>query len=141
MSTSPVMGFPASSLHDLARQRATVVTEDEAVRKLARSLVRRVMELNDGGSVQRKPLLDVTEHGVRCLLVPVAPEPHDLLSPREHEVARMVGRGYTNKQIAGVLEISLNTVSAHMRRIFTKLGVGSRAAMVAALTGENLAAG
>lgn len=140
MSTSPVMGFPASSIHDLARQKAVVVTEDEAVRSLARSLVRRVMELNDGAAVQRKPLLDVTEHGVRCLLVPVAPEPHDLLSPREHEVARMVGRGYTNKQIAGVLEISLNTVSAHMRRIFTKLGVGSRAAMVAALTGENLAA-
>ncbi|GAB3729414.1 hypothetical protein GCM10027598_50780 [Amycolatopsis oliviviridis] len=98
------------------------------------------MELSDGAAVQRKSLLDVTEHGVRCLLVPVTPEPHDLLSPREHEVARMVGRGYTNKQIAGVLEISLNTVSAHMRRIFTKLGVGSRAAMVAALNGENLAA-
>ncbi|WP_244162537.1 hypothetical protein [Amycolatopsis regifaucium] len=29
------------------------------------------------------------------------------------------------------------SVSAHMRRIFTKLGVGSRAAMVAALTNEN----
>nr|WP_246481185.1 helix-turn-helix transcriptional regulator [Amycolatopsis umgeniensis] len=107
---------------------------------MARSLVRLVLELNDGAAVQRKPLLDVTEYGVRCLLVPVTPEPHDLLSPREHEVARMVGRGYTNKQIAGVLEISLNTVSAHMRRIFTKLGVGSRAAMVAALTGESLAA-
>ncbi|ANN19269.1 helix-turn-helix transcriptional regulator [Amycolatopsis orientalis] len=140
MSTSPAVGFPAAPIHDIARQRTKVVSEDETVRSLARSLVRRVTELSDGDTALRRPLLDLTEQGVRCLLVPVTPEAHDLLSPREHEVARMVGRGYTNKQIAGVLEISLNTVSAHMRRIFTKLGVGSRAAMVAALTKENLAA-
>jgi DNA-binding CsgD family transcriptional regulator len=113
------------------------VSDDETVRSLARALIRRVAELADPDAAGRRPLLDVTELGVRCLLVPVVPSAHDLLSPREHEIARMVGQGYTNRAIARVLDISLYTVSAHMRRIFTKLGVGTRAAMVAALSGQD----
>lgn len=140
MSNSPATAFPAPSIRDLAWQRSKAVSEDETVRRLARSLIRRVTELIDGDAAGRNPLLDVTELGVRCLLVPVTPQAHDLLSPREHEIARMVGKGYTNKQIAGVLDISLYTVSAHMRRIFSKLGVGSRAAMVAALSEDSPAA-
>jgi len=53
------------------------------------------------------------------------------LSPREHEIIRMVSLGYPNKTIAAVLEISSWTVNTYMRRIFAKLNVGSRAAMVA----------
>ncbi|SDX84466.1 regulatory protein, luxR family [Saccharopolyspora shandongensis] len=107
---------------------------DELVQHLVQALVRRVGELAGPHRVARKPLLDMTELGMRCLLVPVAPKVDEVLSPREREIARMVGLGYTNRSIAGVLEISLYTVSAHMRRIFTKLDVGSRAAMVAALS-------
>jgi len=77
------------------------------------------------------PLLDVTVDGVRCLLCPVHPSPADALSPREREIADMVARGYTNKMIAHVLDISGWTVSTHLRRIFAKLGVSTRAAMVA----------
>ncbi len=43
----------------------------------------------------------------------------------------MVAQGYPNKTIAAVLEISSFTVSSYLRRIFAKLGVNSRAAMVA----------
>ena len=45
----------------------------------------------------------------------------------------MVAEGHPNKVIAGVLNISGWTVCTHLRRIFAKLGVGSRAAMVAKL--------
>jgi DNA-binding CsgD family transcriptional regulator len=55
------------------------------------------------------------------------------LSPREHEIVRMVAKGHPNKVIADVLNISSWTVCTHLRRIFAKLGVGSRAAMVAQL--------
>jgi DNA-binding CsgD family transcriptional regulator len=55
------------------------------------------------------------------------------LSPREQEIVRMVAKGHPNKIIADVLNISSWTVCTHLRRIFAKLGVGSRAAMVAQL--------
>lgn len=55
------------------------------------------------------------------------------LSPREQEIVRMVARGLPNKAIAAVLEISSWTVGTHLRRVFAKLGVTCRAAMVAKL--------
>ena len=55
------------------------------------------------------------------------------LSPREQEIVRMVAQGQCNKIIADVLNISSWTVCTHLRRIFAKLGVNSRAAMVARL--------
>jgi DNA-binding CsgD family transcriptional regulator len=55
------------------------------------------------------------------------------LSPREREIVRMVAQGHQNKIIAVVLNISAWTVCTHLRRIFAKLGVTSRAAMVARL--------
>jgi DNA-binding CsgD family transcriptional regulator len=77
-------------------------------------------------------ILDVEVDGVRCLLLRImeAPAP---LSPRELEIARMVAKGYPNKTIASVLDISSWTVASHLRRVFSKLGVSSRAAMVARL--------
>ena len=78
-------------------------------------------------------ILDLEVDGVRCVLVrrPREDRVEVVLSPREREIARMVAKGYPNKVIAKVLEISSWTVSTHLRRIFAKLGVSSRAAMVA----------
>jgi DNA-binding CsgD family transcriptional regulator len=86
-------------------------------------------------------ILDVNVDGIRCLLVRLAAKadrPSFVLSPREREIARMVARGYPNKTIAGVLEISSWTVGTYLRRTFAKLGVGSRAAMVARLMQEGV---
>jgi DNA-binding NarL/FixJ family response regulator len=43
----------------------------------------------------------------------------------------MIARDHSNRTIAAVLGISPWTVSAHVRRIYAELNVGSRAAMVA----------
>ena len=61
--------------------------------------------------------------------------PRHALSPREVQIARLVADGATNRAIASSLDISLWTVSTHMRRIFAKLDVGSRAEMVAQFFG------
>jgi DNA-binding CsgD family transcriptional regulator len=53
-----------------------------------------------------------------------------LLSGREMQIATLVAQGCANKQIAQRLRISEWTVSTYLRRIFAKLGVDSRAAMV-----------
>jgi two-component system, NarL family, nitrate/nitrite response regulator NarL len=60
------------------------------------------------------------------------------LSPREQEIVRLVAKGLSNKAIATVLEISFWTVATHLRRIFTKLGVGSRAEMITKALQEGL---
>ena len=60
-----------------------------------------------------------------------AMDPRRMLSPREREIAGMIAKGYPNKTIATLLEISPWTVGTHLRRIFAKLNVASRAAMVA----------
>jgi len=81
-------------------------------------------------------VLDVEVEGFRCILLRLQPLGHaddPMLSPREHEIARMVAKGYANKTIATVLDISSWTVGTYLRRIFAKLGVSSRAAMVARL--------
>lgn len=52
------------------------------------------------------------------------------LTERELQIATLTALGKSNKQIANHLHISEWTVSAHLRRIFIKLNVDSRAAMV-----------
>jgi DNA-binding CsgD family transcriptional regulator len=54
----------------------------------------------------------------------------EFLTPRELQIVALVADGKVNKQIADVLRISEWTVSTHLRRIFAKLGVDTRAAMV-----------
>ena len=52
------------------------------------------------------------------------------LTPRETQIARLVAQGLGNKEVAAALSISEWTVSTHLRRIFVKVGVDTRAAMV-----------
>jgi DNA-binding CsgD family transcriptional regulator len=76
------------------------------------------------------------EHdNVRCVLVVSPQMPRHTLSPRELQIVRLVSDGATNRAVASALDISLWTVSTHMRRIFAKLGVSSRAEMVAQFFG------
>ena len=53
-----------------------------------------------------------------------------LLTRRELQIVMLVAEGLVNKQIADQLKISEWTVATHLRRIFNKLQVTSRAAMV-----------
>jgi DNA-binding NarL/FixJ family response regulator len=48
------------------------------------------------------------------------------LSVREEQVLVMVSEGYSNKIIASKLELSIDTVCSHLKRVFTKLHVSSR---------------
>lgn len=82
-------------------------------------------------------LLDVTIRNVRCLLVEQEPPFQVALSPRERQIALMVAHGRTNQAIATSLDISVWTVSTHLRRIFAKLAVANRAEMVARLFADH----
>jgi DNA-binding CsgD family transcriptional regulator len=110
---------------------------DSDVDSIVRHLISILESAPDARATADEVLLDVEVGDVRCLIVrQTGPHPMSLLSPREREIARMVARGYPNKTIASVLDISSWTVSSHLRRIFTKLQVSSRAAMATRLSLE-----
>ena len=60
------------------------------------------------------------------------PQPETPLSPREHEVLRLVAAGRNNREAAAELFISEATVKTHLLHVYAKLGVNDRAAAVAA---------
>ncbi|MGB6310417.1 MAG: helix-turn-helix transcriptional regulator [Steroidobacteraceae bacterium] len=104
-------------------------------------LVRSVVAIACSGIDPAVPSNEISEHvvfdldvdGDRYILIKTVPAERGALSlsPREWEIVRMVALGHQNKVIAGVLNISSWTVCTHVRRVFAKLGVSSRAAMVA----------
>ena len=72
---------------------------------------------------QEPPTLVVTEQQPS----PLADEPTERLTAREQELALLLTRGLTNRQIARELSISEHTVANHVRKILKKLGLRSRA--------------
>jgi DNA-binding NarL/FixJ family response regulator len=56
--------------------------------------------------------------------------PAPLLSERESEVVRLVARGYSNKEIATKLDVSVKTVETYRYRAVEKLGLRNRADLV-----------
>ena len=56
------------------------------------------------------------------------------LTPRELEVARLVGRGLTNQQVATLLGISSHTVNYHLRGVFRKLSISTRVALASLMS-------
>ncbi len=55
------------------------------------------------------------------------------LTPRQHEVARLVAEGCSNREVAARLHISEHTVEHHLTELFTRLQVRSRAQLTAVM--------
>jgi non-specific serine/threonine protein kinase len=62
---------------------------------------------------------------------PGRPAGFSYLTPREFEVAALIGSGLTSKEIAARLTISKRTADAHAEHIRRKLGLHSRAQIAA----------
>ncbi len=53
-------------------------------------------------------------------------EVHETLTGREEEVLKLIVQGYTNRQVADELSISVRTVEGHRANLTEKLGIRSR---------------
>ncbi len=69
-----------------------------------------------------------------CVLSPreqQEPETWQLMTSREREVLKLLADGYTTASMAGELSLSESTVRTHVENMRTKLGMPTRAALVA----------
>ena len=71
----------------------------------------------------RRARLDLADHGAE---EPLDEENTLGLTPREREVLQLLARGYTNREIAAELIISVKTASVHVSHILGKLDAGAR---------------
>ena len=55
---------------------------------------------------------------------------HDDLTNRERDVLRLLALGYTNREIASELHLSVRTVEFHRANMRRKLGLGARRELV-----------
>jgi DNA-binding CsgD family transcriptional regulator len=108
--------------------------DDRAVAELKRAA--EVAEDLGAGTVE-----ELAEHALRSLGVrtwrrAAAGAP---LTEREQEVARLVAKGATNREIAQLLFLSPKTVERHVSNVFKKVGVRNRAELASRLSGREAA--
>jgi len=110
-----ISGFVSkeSSVDDLIRVlEGAVRGELECPADIAGALLRRVSEL----ATQKR-----------------AKQTNPDLTPREWEVAHLIGDGFTNKEIASSLDIRVPTAKAHVHQVLAKLGARRRWEVVSRL--------
>jgi DNA-binding NarL/FixJ family response regulator len=118
-----------------------------------RSYLQQLLQAGDSGYLLKRAAADDLIHAIRTVarggsyLDPVLTgkvlgglagrkpradsPPGDALSDREEEVLQLIARGHTNREIAARLDVSVKTVETHKARAMEKLGLDSRAAIVA----------
>lgn len=93
-------------------------------------LVRAIRIVAAGGTYIDPSLAGSLVEGLLEDAAPSTPAPDEALSEREREVLIRIARGFSNKEIAAALGISVKTVETYKARVAEKLSLGSRVEMV-----------
>lgn len=128
---------------------ATSASQDEVFyekRNLLECLIRQIADFDSNLALQQveqmlnEVIFEADVDGVHYYLVRCQPRSNEQIniSPREQAIAKLVAQGLPNKSIGNQLNISPWTVATHLRRIFFKLGVSSRTAMITQLLEQNI---
>ena len=141
----------AGSVHQMRpmpfEHARTLLSEGEALRRAhrpaaARPPLRRALTLFRGLGARpwlTRTMTELAATGVRAdASNGTSPSALDTLSPQELQVARAVGRGLSNIDVAAALFVSCKTVEAHLTRAYRKLGVRSRTELACLLLRHDL---
>ncbi|MBW4639085.1 MAG: helix-turn-helix transcriptional regulator [Gloeocapsa sp. UFS-A4-WI-NPMV-4B04] len=134
--------FKTNKLIAISDTQNVVSPEKEA---LLEGLIKQIISCNSNPVMQQteqilnEVIFEFNIDGVRYYLIRCRPQSKEQinLSPREQAIAKLVAQGLPNKSIANQLDISPWTVATHLRRMFFKLGVTSRTAMITRLLEQN----
>ncbi len=136
-SSNPKKQIAASDNHNIA------ISEHETRLKLllkqfAHAAPRKLLQFTE--QMLNEVIFESDVDGEYYYVVRCRPKSKDKvnLSPREIAIAKLVAQGMPNKLIGVHLQISPWTVATHLRRIFVKLDVTSRTAMIARVFAEDL---
>jgi DNA-binding NarL/FixJ family response regulator len=114
------------------------VAATRLVTRLRDLLGRQAMVFEDNGTPGEEPLVVVVLPAALAMELRADPIPRVELSPAETTVAELVARGLSNRRIAEQLFLSRFTVETHLKRIFVKLGLSSRAELAALVASGRL---
>jgi DNA-binding CsgD family transcriptional regulator len=88
---------------------------------------------NDTDLIQISSLCQHLSTRFTTLRLAIAPSLIRCLTPREIDIAELVAQGFSNREIGLKLNISRDAVKQALKRMFQKLDVSARAAMIAKL--------
>jgi DNA-binding NarL/FixJ family response regulator len=129
-SESPGTRFLALSVSDAAADVIAVVRGGARgyVTKTvsADELLDAVRRVADGDAVFSPRLAGFVLDAFAVRDMPVVDEELDLLTAREREVMRLIARGYTYKEVAAELFLSVKTVETHVSSVLRKLQLSNR---------------
>jgi DNA-binding NarL/FixJ family response regulator len=127
----PDLVFLALSVSDAAEDVIAVIRAGARgyVTKTISSddLAAAIKRVRDGDAVFSPRLAGFVLDAFAGEVAPEVSDPElDQLSPREREVMRLIARGYTYKELARRLDLSVKTVETHVSAVLRKLQLSSR---------------
>lgn len=94
-------------------------------------LTRAVLALADGGAYMSPGISNIVIESLKAGSFDVASQdPYERLTLREKEVLQLIAQGKSNKEIAQLLNISVNTVAVHRAHLMETLGLHRTAELV-----------
>lgn len=131
-SASPHTRFLALSVSDAADDVVQVIRSGArgylTKASSGQEVTRAVMRVHDGDAVFSPRLAGfvLDAFGVGGGEIAAKDDELDRLSSREQEVMRMIARGYTYKEVAAELFISVKTIETHVSKVLRKLQLSNR---------------
>lgn len=123
---------------ELARLRLAYGERLRRARAQVESRAQLIAAMEGFRDLQAEPWVQRTATELRAAGVSLHRRPsHGALTAQELQVATMAASGLTNKEIGVALSLSHRTIGAHLRNVFTKLGITTRAALRDALVARD----